>query len=335
MKAHVIGGSGYTGGELLRILIGHPSVDELSATSVTYVGKPISSVHPNLEGFLDSKFLPHDADVQDADFVFLGLPHGLSMKVVPGLYDAGIKVIDLSADYRIADKSLYEKYYVPHENPELLEKAVYGLPELFRKDIKGARLCANPGCYVTAAILALAPLAKFGKSADLGHIIVDAMSGTSGAGVSNKKELSFSEVFGNPTPYKVCGHRHEPEMNHILQRLDKHMKISFTPSLSPTVRGIISKAHIFGDFDGKELIALFDKRYKKERFVRMVGYAAPGDVLRTNICNISVHFDDTRAVIASAIDNLVKGAAGQAVQNMNLMAGKDEATGLETVPYHP
>jgi len=336
MKAQVLGGSGYTGGELIRILLGHPAIDEIEATSRRYEGKPFSKVHPNLSGFTDASFKAYKKGDVDADIVFAALPHGESLNTVPTLFEAGIPVIDLSADYRIADTSLYESYYTKHTSPELLEEAVYGLPELFRSDIAGAKLIANPGCYVTAAILSLAPLAK-AKGADIGKVIVDAKSGTSGAGAAAKTFTLFSEVSENPKPYSVTGHRHEPEINHILQKLDDGFAVSFTPTLMPTVRGILSHAHVYGDFTQDGLESAYEKSYADEPFIRLVEAAYPKAVWGTNLCDISVHADEKngRAVLISALDNLVKGAAGQAVQNMNIMMGRQETKGLDRVPYHP
>jgi N-acetyl-gamma-glutamyl-phosphate reductase common form len=335
MKALVVGGSGYTGGELLRILLSHPRVDDLETTSRSYAGKPVSNAHPNLNGIYDAKFSQFQGK-SDADIVFLALPHSMSMEYAPKLLESGVKVIDLSADYRIKDAALYEKYYVKHKNPELLEKVVYGLPELYGDDIRGSDFVANPGCYTTAAILSMAPLKEFKDIIDL-RVIVDAKSGTSGAGTKPTQFLQHSEVEENLKPYKVIGHRHQPEMEFILKKLIPGISVSFTPTLVPTVRGILSNTHFFGDLDVVNLQEHYSSYYKAKRFVRIVDTACTRNVLYSNYCDMSVDYDPEkkRSVVIAAIDNLVKGAAGQAVQNMNLMMGYGEDEGLTAAPYHP
>jgi N-acetyl-gamma-glutamyl-phosphate reductase len=337
MKAFVAGGSGYGGGELLRLLAGHPRVDEIASSSRTYEGKRISAVHPNLSGIVESEFKAHDPSHADADIVFLALPHGQSMEYAPQILECGMKVIDFSADYRMGDARLYGKHYGKHKNPELLEDAVYGLPELFRDDIRKSRLIANPGCYATAALLALKPLSSISKSLDFNHVIVDAKSGTSGAGAKPSQFLHHSEVFDNIRTYKETGHRHEPEIDHILDCFIKDASVSFTPTLMPVVRGIICNCHIFGDTDIETLRAAYSNDYRKEPFIRVVDAACTKNVLYSNYCDIQPAYDagKGRAVIVSAIDNLVKGAAGQAMQNMNLLMGYPEDEGLKTPPYHP
>jgi len=337
MKALVVGGSGYSGGELLRILRGHGKVDSVEATSRTYKGKPVSDVHTNLKGICDETFEEYDAGKADCDIAFLALPHGEGMEHAPALLQKGIKVVDLGADYRIKDAAVYERYYGKHKNPELLSKAVYGLPELFREKIRKAQLVANPGCYATAAILAIAPASKFKDKIDAERIIVDAKSGTSGAGVKPSEFLHHSEVADNIKAYKVTGHRHQPEMDSIIGQLIPHASVSFTPTLIPVVRGILSDTHMFCKLTLDDLKRQYSEFYGKERFVRIVENVYTKNVLYSNYCDISVHLDDEkgRAVIVSAIDNLVKGAAGQAVQNMNLMMGYGEAEGIDSLPYHP
>ncbi|MFH1055107.1 MAG: N-acetyl-gamma-glutamyl-phosphate reductase [Candidatus Altiarchaeota archaeon] len=337
MKAIVVGGSGYSGGELLRILVAHPKVEKVETTSRTYAGKEVSDLHTNLRGLYNGKFNEYDAGKVDADVAFLAVPHGEGMEHAPKLLERGIKVVDLSADYRISDVKVYERYYQKHKNPELLKKAAYGLPELFRNEIKGASLVANPGCYTTAAILSLAPLKKFKEKVDLKKVVVDAKSGTSGAGAKPTEFIHHSEVFDNVKAYKVTGHRHQPEIEHILDRLMPGISVSFTPTLVPVVRGILSNAHVFGELDGDELKKQYADFYAKEKFVRIVENAHMKNVAYSNYCDIAVHYDSEkrRAVLISAIDNLVKGAAGQAVQNMNIIMGYKESEGLETVPYHP
>ena len=302
MDVTIAGASGYTGSELLRILSQHEKIEGIKATSRTYVGEKISSVHNNLKNILDMKFTDFDLDNIDSDIVFLCLPHTKSMEFAQPLVDQGIKVIDLSADYRIKDTDLFEEYYCIHENPELLQKSVYGLPELNRKSIKKADLIANPGCYATAALLGLIPLMKEDKL-DLEHIVVDAKSGTSGAGVKPSSFLQASEVVDNLKPYKVTNHRHQPEIDHILQGINKKASVNFTPTLMPFSRGIQETIHIFGEVENPEKI--YEKFYKKEPFVRITKENQLKNVVYSNYCDISLFYDDkkSRLVTITAIDN--------------------------------
>ncbi|MBU0761548.1 MAG: N-acetyl-gamma-glutamyl-phosphate reductase [Candidatus Altiarchaeota archaeon] len=337
MKVLVVGGSGYTGSELLRLLLSHNKVEDIDSTSRTYLGKKISSVHRNLTGFTEKNFIEFDPEKTDADMVFLALPHGKSMQAAPKLVERGIKTVDLGADYRLKDQSLYESYYLKHTSPELLKDAVYGLPELFRKDIKNAKLVANPGCYATAAILSLAPISRMKATIDLKRIVVDAKSGTSGAGAKPTETIHHCEANNCMTPYKVVGHRHEPEINHILSRLVHGVSVSFTPTLAPMTRGILSNAHVFMDSDTEAIRKAYVDFYKGEKFVRILDDVSTKNVAYTNLCDIATYFDKNkgRAVIACAIDNLIKGASGQAIQNMNLIMGYAEDEGLKYIPYHP
>jgi N-acetyl-gamma-glutamyl-phosphate reductase len=337
MKALVIGGSGYTGGELLRILAGHSKVDQVEVTSRSHNGKPVSTVHQNLRGISHGTFTEYNEAKVDADVAFLAVPHGEGMRYAPALLGKGVKVIDLSADYRISDQSLYERHYQRHTNPELLSEAAYGLPELFRKQIKKARLVANPGCYTTAAILSLAPLSRIKDRFDLRRVLVDAKSGTSGAGAKPTEFLHHSEVDGGMKIYKATGHRHQPEIEHVLSNLMPGISVSFTPSLMPVPRGILSNAHVFGDVSNLDLSRHYGEFYKNEKFVRVVDASYTKNVLYSNYCDISVFSDPEkgRIVLVSAIDNLVKGAGGQAVQNMNLVMGYDEWQGIDFFPFHP
>jgi N-acetyl-gamma-glutamyl-phosphate reductase len=337
MKALVVGASGYAGADILRILLRHEKVDSVEATSRAYEGKPVSGLHQNLKGAFDGNFIGFNADKTDADVVFLAIPHGESMQQVPKLLERGIKVVDLSADYRINDQALYERYYVKHTSPNLFKEAVYGLPELFREKIKKARLVANPGCYPTAAILSLAPLGAFKDKIDASKVVVDAKSGTSGAGVKAETFYMHTEVDENLKIYKPVGHRHQPEIEHILKGFIPKISVSFTPTLMPIIRGILSNAHVFGDLSSVDLRSHFEKFYQKEGYVRVVDAACTKNVSHSNFCDISVHYDaeKKRAIIVSAIDNLVKGAGGQAVQNMNLMFGYGESTGIDALPHHP
>jgi len=337
MKVTVVGGSGYAGGEIIRLLLRHKDVEDITTTSRT-PGKKVSEIHQNLKGIYDKEFNLFDEENEDSDVVFLAIPHGDSMKVAPKLLAKGIKVIDIGADYRMKDVKLYQKVYgLIHESPQWLEKAVYGLPELNRKEISKAKLVANPGCFVTAALLSLLPMKDFRNRIDLGKIVVDADTGTSGAGNTPTEFTHHSEVDGNLKPYKVTGHRHQYEIEHVINRTVQGAKISFTPTLAPIARGILSRTHMFGNFDTVNLKAHYQGFYEKEPFVRITDLPCVKNVACTNYCDIGVHFDKEkqRVLVISAIDNLGKGAAGQAVQNMNIMFGIREDEGLRVIPAHP
>ncbi len=342
MKITIIGASGYTGSELLRILVNHNEIEEIIPTSRTYNGKSVSSVHQNLKNIYDVKFTNPNIEDIDSDVVFTCTPNGKAMEIVPKLLEKGIKVIDMSADFRIEQESYEETYKIEHKCPGLLEKAVYGLPELFRDRIKKANLIANPGCYVTAAVLGIAPLLneKFKDKLDLNKVVVDAKSGTSGAGAALSDFLHFSEVYGNLKPYKTTDHRHRPEIESALKRFSNiDLKVSFTPTLMPIVRGILNNIHIFAEdgFDGENLDKIYKDFYKKEVFVRVTDVPYVKNVVDTNFCDIGTAFDEhtKRILVMSAIDNLIKGASGQAVQNMNLACGFSENKGLLSVAGHP
>jgi N-acetyl-gamma-glutamyl-phosphate reductase len=344
MKITIIGASGYTGSELLRILVNHSKIEEIIPTSRTYKGKSVSLLHQNLKNIFDEKFVELEIDKIDSDLVFTCTPNGEAMNIVPRLMEKGIKVIDMSADFRI-EKDAYEKAYkIRHKCPELLKKAIYGLPELFREKIKKSNLTANPGCYVTAAVLGIAPLLneKFKNNLDLDKVVVDAKSGTSGAGAELSEFLHFSEVYENLKPYKVVEHRHRPEIESALARFSEtSLKVSFTPTLMPIVRGILNNIHIFvnseANFEKEKLTGIYNNFYKNEPFIRLVDVPYVKNVVNTNYCDIGCDFDKhtKRILVMSAIDNLIKGASGQAVQNMNLMCGFSEKEGLEMIAGHP
>ena len=344
MKIAIIGASGYTGSELLRILVNHKEVEKIIPTSRTYKGKSVSSVHQNLKNIFDKQFVDPEIEDIDSDLVFTCTPNGRAMEIVPELIEKGIKVVDMSADFRI-EKNVYEKVYkIQHKCPEFLNKAAYGLPELFRGKIKKSNLTANPGCYVTSAVLGIAPLLnkKFKDKIDLEKVVVDAKSGTSGAGALLSEFLHFSEVCENLKPYKVVDHRHRPEIESALKRFSSiDLKVSFTPTLMPIVRGILTNIHIFAndedDFEKEKLIEIYNNFYEKEPFVRITDTPYVKNVVNTNYCDIGCAFDRhaERILVMSAIDNLIKGASGQAVQNMNLMCGFDEKEGLDLVAGHP
>jgi len=344
MNVTIIGASGYTGSELLRILVNHGEINEIIPTSRTYKGKSVSSLHRNLKNIFDENFAELNVDKIDSDVVFTCTPNGEAMNLIPGLIEKGIKVIDLSADFRL-EKDAYEKTYkIRHKCPELLKTAVYGLPELFREKIKNSDLIANPGCYVTAAVLGIAPLLneKFKNNLDLDKVVVDAKSGTSGAGAELSEFLHFSEVYENLKPYKVVEHRHRPEIESALARFSEtSLKVSFTPTLMPIVRGILNNIHIFvnakADFEKEKLTGIYEKFYGGEPFIRITDVPYVKNVVNTNFCDIGCDFDKhtNRILVMSAIDNLIKGASGQAVQNMNLMCGFSEKEGLEMIAGHP
>jgi len=344
LKIAVIGASGYTGVELLRILVGHPEIEICAVTSRQHEGLPINQLFPSLSGFCELLCEPLDvaAIAQRADLVFTALPHKTAMEVVPGFLDAGCKVIDLSADYRLKDQDVYEQWYQQHSSPELFSEAVYGLPELYAEELRSARLVANPGCYPTSVILALAPLLKK-KLIDPKSLIVDSKSGASGAGRGVKLGSLFCEVNEGFKAYGIASHRHTPEIEQELCGLAGcDIRLNFTPHLLPVNRGILSTcyADLLEGKTTEELIELYQQRYSDADFIRvMPGGQLPNIayVRGTNFCDIGLVSDQHtgRVIVVSAIDNLVKGAAGQAVQNMNIMYNFPETLGLGIVPIFP
>ncbi len=344
LKVGIYGGSGYTGQELLRLLIRHPAAEVKATTSRRYKGLPVSEVYPAFHGLTDLRFT--DAKPEDmagsVDFIFSALPHGTAMDVVPLFVSAGRRVVDLSADYRLHDLGLYERTYHKHSSPELLDEAVYGLPEIHRGEIEKARLVANPGCYPTSVILGLAPALQ-AKLLDTNSIIIDSKSGVSGAGRDPKTGSLFCEVNDGFKAYNILKHRHSPEMEQELSRVaDSDIRIVFVPHLLPVNRGILSTlyAKLHKDISTPDMIDLYREFYRDEFFVRICSegvYPNISSVKGTNFCHIGLIVDKRtrRVVIVSAIDNLVKGAAGQAVQNMNIMAGLKENSGLEYIAVYP
>lgn len=345
LRVAIIGASGYTGCELVRLLSNHPEVTITAATSRQYNGVALSEVYPHLRQAVD--IVCQDLSVEEiseaADFVFCAVPHKTAMDIVPDLLSTGKKVVDLSADFRLSDVFVYEQWYQPHSAPELLNQAVYGLPEINHAKIQQARFVANPGCYVTSITLALAPLLTSGVI-DSDSIIADSKSGTSGAGRAPGVGTLFCEVTDGFKPYKVGGtHRHTPEIEQNLSRLaGSPITISFTPHLLPVSRGILST--IYADLKlpirEAQIRELFLSSYADSYFVRILGQdlqPATQYVRGSNFCDIGLKIDSrtNRIIITSAIDNLVKGASGQAIQNMNLMCGFKEETGLEHLPLFP
>ena len=330
-KVGIIGGTGYTGSELSRILCTHPDIELAALTSRQNASKKVSDIHTHLKGYLDDLcFTEKISDTKDLDFVFVATPHGVAMQELPALADAGIKVIDLSGDYRIHDIPTYEKWYGhKHTDPEHLEKAVYGLPEFFRDKIKGADIVANPGCYATSAILACAPLMKSGLVEE--EIIVDAKSGTSGAGMVPSPRLHHPTCGESIIPYSVGKHRHTPEIEMVVDMFaGGHSKVMFVPQLIPIVRGILSSCYfdLKKDVSDEEISAVYEKQYAGEPFVHYVKEPSIRAVVGSNHAHVASQVLGDKVVAFGVLDNLVKGASGQAVQCMNLMLGLKETAGL-------
>ncbi|MCL4109677.1 UNVERIFIED_CONTAM: hypothetical protein GTU68_055038 [Idotea baltica] len=330
----ILGTTGYTALELLKILHRHPEVSVTALTTRQQDRPHISQIHPSLTGMFDlvCENLSAEEIAERADLVFCALPHTASMEVVPRLLDAGCRVVDLSADYRLNDPGVYEQWYGDvHTDPTRLSTTVYGLPELFEDDIKGADLIANPGCYTSASILALAPLLQSGQI-DTADLIIDAKSGVSGAGRKPKLGTLFAECNESVTAYGIGDHRHTPEIDQVLSVFTgKQVEVAFNPHLMPMDRGILCSIYAKAT-DGtapKDLLATYRDFYASQPFVRIVdAIPATKNVAHTNFCDISVRVNRSRIVVFSAIDNLIKGASGVAVQNMNLMLGFDQRLGL-------
>jgi len=349
LRIGIIGGTGYVGGELLRLLLLHPHAEVTMVTSRRSVGEYVFNVHPNLRGLTQLKFVPQDTTElqKNCDLVFTATPHGGSVNLVPKLLDAGLKVIDMSADFRLKNPDDYDKWYGwKHANPQLLKEAAYGLPELHRQEIKGASLVACPGCMATAAILPLAPVIK----ADLvekNRIVVDVKIGSSGAGSKPTIASHHPERFGGVRPYKVAGHRHLAEIEQELNNLTSEpVTVSFTPHAVNMVRGILSTIHVFpkNPLTNKDIWKTLRSQYEGEPFIRFVKYQKgpyqlpdPKVTIGTNFCDIGFELDPhaSRLILFSAIDNIVKGASGQGVQCLNIMMDIDESTGLKSTGFHP
>jgi N-acetyl-gamma-glutamyl-phosphate/LysW-gamma-L-alpha-aminoadipyl-6-phosphate reductase len=349
LKIGIVGGSGYVGGELLRLLLLHSHVEVTLVTSRQIVGEYVFNVHPNLRGLTQLKFVPLDlAELQkNCDIVFTATPHGGAVNLVPQLLDAGLKVIDMSADFRLKNPEDYDKWYGwKHAHPELLKEAAYGLPELHRQEIKNACLIACPGCMATAAILVLGPFVK----ADLiekNRIVVDVKIGSSGAGSKPTIASHHPERFSGVRPYKVVGHRHLAEIEQELGNLaHEAIKVSFTPHAVNMVRGILATIHVFpkNPLASKDVWKTLRAQYEGEPFIRFVKYQKgayqlpdPKVTMGTNFCDIGFELDPhaNRLVLFSAIDNMVKGASGQGVQCLNIVMGLDENTGLKSTGFHP
>jgi N-acetyl-gamma-glutamyl-phosphate/LysW-gamma-L-alpha-aminoadipyl-6-phosphate reductase len=354
IRVGIIGASGYTGGELLRLLALHPDVQISFVTSDRHVGEFVHRLHPNLKSVLQMKFTPRkNLEQYECDVTFCATPHGASKSYVPGLIDSGIKIIDLSADFRLKNPEKYEEYYkFTHPHPELLRESVYGIAELYRDEIKKARLVACPGCMAASAILSLAPIVKkYADYIDLNRIVIDSKIGSSAAGSIPLTSTHHPERAGVVRPYKPTGHRHSAEIEQELQRMsNKPLKVSLSPHAVDIIRGILSTSYVFLDHSEVEITEsdiwkCYRDFYRTEPFIRFIKdkkglyrYPDPKNVTGTNYCDLGFEIESrgfTRLVLFSAIDNLVKGAAGPAVQSMNLMFGIEETTALTFPGLHP
>ena len=344
IRVAIAGASGYTGFELIRLLGPHPEVELTTICSRAYQGVRLDEVYPALKGHCSLTFQVPDPEVlvSNADLVFTALPHQAAMDMVPELLARGVKVIDLSADYRFRDAGVYEAWYQPHKTPELLAEAVYGLPELYRARIASARLVANPGCYPTSVILALAPLLGEGMIVPE-SVIADSKSGVTGAGRGASLATHYCEVNDGFKAYKVTEHRHTPEIEQELSRLaGRRIHITFTPHLVPMSRGILSTVYatLLEGVSRADIERAFTVFYQQAPFVRLCGAGALPTTLQvrgSNYCDLGWRFDERtgRLILISVIDNLTRGASGQAVCNMNLMYGWPESWGLDQAPWQP
>lgn len=335
IKVGVVGATGYAGEEVIKILLNHPKVKITELSAVIDKEEPISDIFPAFKGKLDiiCKKPNPEGMAKNLDLVFLGLPHKVSMEIAPAFLKAGKLVVDLSADYRLSP-DIYKIWYgIEHKDKGNLGIAVYGLPELYHDDIKGAKLIANPGCYPTSAILAVAPVLKE-KLVSIESIIIDSKSGVTGAGRKPDLALSFSEVNENLKAYKINAHQHKPEINKILSEVaGKAVDVIFTPHLIPMNRGILSTIYMktARALDTGTAVGIYKKFYREKKFVRVYDegkFPQIKDVVFSNYCDIGVTVTGDTLIAVSCIDNLKKGAAGQAVQNMNIMCGFDETEGL-------
>ena len=341
IKVGIVGGTGYTGVELLRLLAQHPQVEIAAITSRAEAGTRVPDMFPSLRGRVDLAFVePGKANLERCDVVFFATPHGVAMTDARRLVGAGVKIIDLAADFRLRDLAEWKKWYkLDHAAPELAAEAVYGLPEVNRAAIKSARIVGNPGCYATTVQLGFLPLVE-SESVDLDHLVADAKSGVSGAGRKTELPLMFSEAADNFAAYNVAGHRHVPEIRETFQRVAaRPVGLTFVPHLTPMVRGILATlyARITREADFQ---ALYERRFAGEPFVDVMPPGRHPDtrsVRASNACRVAVHRpgNGDTLVILAVIDNLVKGASGQAVQNMNIMCGIDETAGLMHLPVVP
>jgi len=351
VRVGILGASGYIGGELLRLLLQHPEAEVTLASSRKYADDYIFRVHPNLRGMTELKFGTANLSkvTEKTDMVFAALPHGESVKVLPEIADAGLKLVDLSADFRLKDPEHYKTWYgYDHPRKDLLEKFVYSIPELNRDEVKGAKLVSSPGCMAITSILALAPLFRHGElGVEKDKVVVDAKIGSSGAGGKPSLSTHFSERYNVVRPYSPAGHRHSAEIEQVLSGASgEPVKVSMSAHAVNMVRGILSTSHVFTKSPIKpiDVWKAYRETYSGSYFVRMVRdkkgpfrLPDPKLVIGSNFCDVGFELEERtgRIVALGAIDNLVKGAAGNAVQSMNLMLGLDEKTGLEQAPLHP
>ncbi|QAT48529.1 N-acetyl-gamma-glutamyl-phosphate reductase [Caproiciproducens sp. NJN-50] len=340
IKAGIVGATGYAGAELARLLTQHPQAELAAASSVSFTGKCLSEIYPAYTRLCDIVCGNQEEVIEKSDVVFAALPHGLSQELAADCFEKEKAFIDLGADFRLKDEEGYKKWYKgTFTHPELHEQAVYGLPELFREQIKGKKIIANPGCFTTAVPLALAPALLAGFIEPDG-IVADCKSGVTGAGRGLTQNTHFAELNEGFSAYKVANHRHNPEMEQTLRLISgKDVAITFVPHLLPVNRGILATcyARIRPGVTAEQIRAAYEARYAHEYFIRLLPDGKVADIKNvrlSNFCDISLHFDphDSMLIAISAIDNMVKGAAGQAVQNMNLLFGLDETTGLTALP---
>lgn len=350
MKVGVVGASGYVGGEVLRLLVAHPSAEIAMVTSRTKAGEYVHRIHPSLKGFTDEiKFssLDYNRMADACDVVFTAVPHGSAVDIVKELYDRDVKVIDLSADYRLHNPADYDTWYKwSHTQPDYLSKSVYGVPELHREKIRNAKLVSCPGCMAVTSILALRPLIEE-SVIDLEHIIVDSKIGSSGAGAGGVAGTQHAMRAGVIRPYKPSGHRHTGEIEQELSEAAKSkINVSMSPHAVDVVRGILCTSHTFlkRDVTEKDLWKIYRNRYGSEKFIRLIRdkqglykFPDPKFVVGSNFCDIGFDLDarNNRLIALSASDNLMKGAAGSAIQNMNVMFGREETEGLYYTPLTP
>lgn len=343
-RVGIIGATGYTGVELLRLLLHHPQVEVTALTSQKYAGVPVDQVFPSLMRHFQLKCeeLAVDQISKKTDFVFTAVPHKTAMETVPLFYHQGKRIVDLSADFRLKDAGVYERWYQRHTSPGLLSESVYGLPELHRDKIRNAKIVGNPGCYPTGALIGLIPLIER-RMVSFENIVIDSKSGVSGAGRDAVLESLFCEVNEGVKAYKVFEHRHLPEIEQELSEMaQKKVAVSFVPHLIPMDRGILTTIYLVltKKWKTEEILNIFQEHYQKEPFVRICPngkFPNTKDVRGSNYCDIGIKVNegDGRAAIVTAIDNLVKGASGEAVQNMNIMLGYPETMGLDILPLSP
>ncbi len=343
-KVGIVGATGYTGVELLRLLLLHPEVEITALTSQKYAGVPINQVFPSLRKRFSLKCEELDVDQisKKTDLIFMAVPHKTAMETLPSFYRAGKRVVDLSADFRLKDPEVYERWYQKHTATDLLGEAVYGLPELHREEIRTAKIVGNPGCYPTGALIGLIPLVQKGLISTEA-IVIDSKSGVSGAGRDVVLESLFCEVNEGVKAYKIFAHRHTPEIEQELSLLaQKEIAVTFVPHLIPMDRGILTTIYVqlTKKMKTEELLNIFQECYEKEPFIRIDPKGKlpnTKDVRGSNFCDIGLATIESadRAVIVTAIDNLVKGASGEAIQNMNIMLGYPETTGLDVIPLAP